>query len=356
MVARVFIAFKLFLILRNPKSSCFSTLFFLVFLFWVNPAMLRAQDYQFTQFYASPLNLNPAFAGSDNTRFATNYRNQWSSLPNAFVTYNASIDHFFASANSGVGLRFTRDQFGSAGVGANAVGLTYAYEFQISNTFSVRPGVEFSFNQMSIDFTKMVFGDQLILGTPTSQTTLNLDRFTYADFAAGALIYSEKFWFGYSVHHLNEPLTSFRETGSRLPMRSSFHTGYEFTLQEGSKLARPIKLLAAANFRQQQEFSAFDLGFYLQPDPLIIGLWYRGVPIGALNGGNVFYDSMAILFGYNSEKYNVQFAYSYDITLSGLAANSGGSHEISMILTLFDEPAERAKRKSRVRKIPCPKF
>ena len=39
---------------------------------------VKAQDPEFTQFYANPLYLNPAFAGSARCpRIVMNYRNQW---------------------------------------------------------------------------------------------------------------------------------------------------------------------------------------------------------------------------------------------------------------------------------------
>ena len=46
-----------------------------------------AQDPQFSQFYAAPLYLNPAFAGSSElARVGINYRNQWPAMPGNFVT------------------------------------------------------------------------------------------------------------------------------------------------------------------------------------------------------------------------------------------------------------------------------
>ena len=50
----------------------------------------NAQDPTFTQFYANPLYLNPAFAGSNGCpRFALNYRNEWPQLTGNYVTYSA---------------------------------------------------------------------------------------------------------------------------------------------------------------------------------------------------------------------------------------------------------------------------
>ena len=48
---------------------------------------LYAQDPQFSQFYANPVYLNPAFAGTARCpRVVLNYRNQWPGIPGNFVT------------------------------------------------------------------------------------------------------------------------------------------------------------------------------------------------------------------------------------------------------------------------------
>ncbi|MGM0621184.1 MAG: type IX secretion system membrane protein PorP/SprF, partial [Bacteroidota bacterium] len=68
------------------KIICISVLYVSVF-------ATTAQDVSFSQFYASPLYLNPAFAGSvEIPRFTVQYRNQWHAFNNAYTTYNAAFD------------------------------------------------------------------------------------------------------------------------------------------------------------------------------------------------------------------------------------------------------------------------
>src|SRR6187549_3455021 len=54
----------------------------------------QAQDPHFSQFFASPLTLNPAFTGKFDGQFrlAANHRDQWPSIPKAYVTTSASVD------------------------------------------------------------------------------------------------------------------------------------------------------------------------------------------------------------------------------------------------------------------------
>src|SRR5437773_11610100 len=55
---------------------------------------VSAQDPNFSQFFASPLTLNPALTGKFDGlyRVAGNYRNQWPTIFNAYTTYTASFD------------------------------------------------------------------------------------------------------------------------------------------------------------------------------------------------------------------------------------------------------------------------
>src|SRR5690606_27230107 len=72
-----------------------------------------AQDPQFTQFYANPLYLNPAFAGTARCpRVVMNYRNQWPALTGTFVTTSASYDQHVDGMMGGLGRLVTHDQAG----------------------------------------------------------------------------------------------------------------------------------------------------------------------------------------------------------------------------------------------------
>ena len=66
---------------------------------------LFAQDPEFTQFYANPLYLNPAFAGTAHCpRLSLNYRNQWPGISGSFITTSASYDQHVDALSGGVGL------------------------------------------------------------------------------------------------------------------------------------------------------------------------------------------------------------------------------------------------------------
>jgi len=71
----------------------------------------EGQDPQFSQFYANPLYMNPAFAGtSEYTRTVINYRNQWPKNGNTFVTYNFTYDKYIKSMKGGLGFQLLYDR------------------------------------------------------------------------------------------------------------------------------------------------------------------------------------------------------------------------------------------------------
>ena len=100
---------------------------------------LRAQDPQFSQFYAAPLYINPAFTGaSEYTRLGVNYRNQWPNLQSSFTTFSFYADHFLYKYNSGIGMIITSDTEGQAGLKSTNIGLSYAYQLKISDNLVFR--------------------------------------------------------------------------------------------------------------------------------------------------------------------------------------------------------------------------
>ena len=55
---------------------------------------VKGQDPHFSQFFASPLTINPSFTGKfdGDIRMTAIHRNQWPSIPKAYITTGASAD------------------------------------------------------------------------------------------------------------------------------------------------------------------------------------------------------------------------------------------------------------------------
>lgn len=102
-----------------------------------------AQDPEFTQFYANPLYLNPAFAGSANCpRVNLNYRNQWPGISGSFVTYSASYDQHVDNLSGGVGLLVWNDRAGEGTLNTTNVSGMYSYQLPITKRFSIKTDLQ----------------------------------------------------------------------------------------------------------------------------------------------------------------------------------------------------------------------
>jgi hypothetical protein len=268
----------------------------------------RSQDPQFSQFYAAPLYLNPAFAGSaESARVGINYRNQWPSYPTNFVTYSGYFDYFFEDYNSGVGILLLSDVEGLAGLKTNSVVLQYSYQLRITDNLIFRPGLQGSYTMQNID-------------------------------------------------NLLTPVNSLITGDSQLDRKYSVHLGYKFLLPTATNLNLPsgyrdISLTPTVQYKQQGQFSQLDAGLYFTYEPFVFGTWYRGLPFKPVEGISNN-ESLIFLAGISSN--GLHIGYSFDYTISQLGISTGGAHEVSIRYEFFlGDPRKPPKN---VRQIPCPKF
>ncbi len=332
---------------------------FLTIFFSVLALSSYCQDPQFSQYYAAPLYLNPAFAGTGyGHRFIANYRNQWPNLANGFVTYAFSYDYNMTDLRSGFGLIATVDKAGSANLTSTSISFVYSYKVELANKWVFTPGLSFGYANRSIDFAELVFGDQLDFNTdgqvPTlDQSVNNLGNANYFDFGAGFLLYSKMFWVGYSAAHINEPNRSLLNEESEVPMKSSIHAGFRIPLYHGLlKRIRTSSIAPSFIYKSQGEFDQLDIGLHFLYEPIMIGLWYRGIPIQQNVADNISQDAVVLILGMQLN--NMEIGYSYDFTVSELGTISGGAHEVSLTYRL--EAALRSKIKKPEKFIPCPTF
>lgn len=328
---------------------------------------VTAQDPQYSQFYAAPLYLNPAFAGSTNqARFGINYRNQWPAIDANFTTISAYFDTYIEDKNSGVGVMLTRDREGILGLQSISLAAQYAYNLSLTDGLSFRPGVQIALYQRSVNFDKLTFGDQFDPATgdvvnPVSAEALNGGNKFFPDLSFGGLFYTPRAWLGIAAHHITQPNQSLLGEESKLPMKISAHTGIKFHFRPGvvgsGIYARPSErsIAPALQYRHQGEFDQMDIGTYLTMEPLIVGLWYRGVPFKKVNGFSNN-ESIVLLVGFTKKgaKDILNIGYSYDYTISKLGSGSGGAHEFSLVYSWSTRDPRKPPKDKLI--IPCPDF
>lgn len=323
-----------------------------VIMLWM-AVSVKAQDAQFTQFYASPMYLNPAFTGlTFEHRFVANYRNQWPGVKTAYQTAMVTYDYNMTDLNSGLGFTVMQDRSGTAGLTHTQIGACYSYHFKISKFAEIRMGANLNFNMKRIDFNKLRFNDQIATGSGVSIEATNYEPLNFMDFAAGALLNSNEYWLGLSARHLTQPNSSMVGDKVPLPLSISLHGGYRFILEQKSRVDLRKYVSPAFNLRHEAKYDQLDIGVYYFHMPLNVGLWYRGLPFKKYAPTYGSRESIALLIGLDLSPKLVRIGYSFDLTVSRLGvANSLGAHEISIIY----EIAKKRKRNKRVL-VSCPKF
>lgn len=307
-----------------------------------------SQDPHFSQFYANPVYLNPAMAGSVICpRLILNFRNQWPSILGTYVTYNASYDQHIPALSGGIGILVNADRAGAGILNTTQVSGIYSYRLEVSREFSIKAALQATYFQRSLDWDKLRFPDQLdpkygFVYNSAEPLPDELRR-SFVDFSAGIVGYHEKFFIGGAVHHLTQPDEGFNSV-TRMPMRFTGHVGTTISIESSNARKGTLEettLSLNALYMHQQDFQQLNYGIYFNKYPFVGGVWFRQ------NFNNP--DAMIFLVGLQQEAF--KFGYSYDLTVSKLSNASGGSHEFSVTFQ-FECP----QKMKRIRPINCPQF
>ena len=317
-------------------------LFILSFLLSNQPEVF-AQDPTFTQFYANPLYLNPAFAGSNKCpRISMNYRNEWPNLSGNYITYSTSYDKYVKNIKGGLGLLATYDQQGKGTISTSMLGLIYSYHLKINRKFTLLFGARAAYYQKTLDVTKLTFGDMIDPRKGfiynTGDVLQNASR-QFFNASMGVVGFSKNFYAGLAVHHLNQPNESMITNGSSpQKMRITAHAGATIALVKGARGTKSTSLMPNIIFQYQQGFMEMNIGTYVKYGNLTFGAWFRNK------------DAFILSLGIQTKSFRV--GYSYDITVSKLNnGTSYGSHEVSMGFNL-----SCGEKPTAFRSLSCPSF
>ena len=337
------------------KASTFLLWVFIGFAFW-----LPAQDTHFSQFYASPLNLNPALTGVNQGtyRLAGIYRNQDRSFTVPYVTYSVSgdskiLENKLKSDILGVGLVFLGDKSGDGVLTMNNIMLSVAYHKSLDKAHKhyIGLGIQGGYTMKSVNINRLTFPDQHVgsdfdLSAPNGEN-LAKSQLGYFDLNIGILHQS---WIkkddlgifsGFSIYHLTSPKESFYNDGTHLANRFTFHAGAYIKVIKHFYVT-PNILVNYQNKALEVNFGT-GLEYHLdtKKSPLImfVGGWGRVGDVGIVSAG--------------LEYYKVRVSFAYDITASSLsdATNKRSAFELAVIFTgLIKSP----KEVTYPRMVPCP--
>ncbi|MBS1616649.1 MAG: PorP/SprF family type IX secretion system membrane protein [Bacteroidetes bacterium] len=326
----------------------------------------NAQDIHHTQYFASPLTLNPALTGlvRGDLRVAANYRSQWYSVSNhpyqtGVISFDmATLKNRLPEGDAlGIGLIGTYDRSGVGALQAIQIGISAAYHkaFGLEKQHTLSFGVQGVLVQKSIDFSMLKFEDQFDpnSGQTPYNTAENLDNkdLTYPDFNLG-LMYSGRVsdyataYIGGSVFHLTTPTESFLSSSNTIHRRYNVYLGGSFDLNEN------MELYASALYQNQASATEVMLGaaagFILNPGHeeakentiFYLGGWYR------------YGDGLCPYIGLEWTK--MALGISYDVNTSSFTPATGGAGAYELSLTFNGKIVRHAGDPNY--NFSCPKF
>jgi len=319
-----------------------------------------AQDPNFSQFFVSPLTLNPALTGKFDGvfRVAGNYRNQWPSINNAFTTYTVSAEgailknHIPEFDQFGLGLMVFSDKSGNGVLQNNFIALSTAYHKALDENGFHQIGLGFqgTYVNKRLDIASLEFEDMLRSDGFTGLSDESFQDFklthSYFDFNAGVFYNgtsngANNFYLGASMYHINRHEETFSDKGI-------YYLAPRVTLQGGGMV--PLGLYNAFHFsamhsRQANAVNTMIGGAYMlninqdeyNPTNLYLGSWVR------------FGDAVIPYVGLEFGEFRV--GATYDVNLSSLkpASNMRGGAEFSLIY--IKKPSD-----PNAKKLNCPKF
>lgn len=311
----------------------------------------QAQDAVFSQFYAAPLHLNPAMIGFGiKPRIVLNYRNQYPSFGNAFITTNLSYDRHIPKINSSVGMSLLADRTGGGIYNTYLLTLYYAYQLHLNENLALKAGAEVSYLNKNLDWGKVILNDMInpLTGQaviPTTESIPPSENIHRADFGFGVVAYSDKTYIGASVKHVTQPnldFTSVADNDNRLKMRTSLHLGHTFYV--GKEKFQKSRMYLSPNLLlvNQGRFNQATLGLFAGKSILYGGLQYR----------HTFRNSAAFITTLGVRAGIFQFGYSYDFNLARIQTNAG-AHEFSLIIDFGNTEAAKNEMK-RQKGAQCP--
>jgi type IX secretion system PorP/SprF family membrane protein len=352
---------------------------------------LSGQDFHFSQFNHSPLNLNPALTGiydidhwGNDIRFVGNYRDQWRSIPSAYVstptpfkTNSFSTDmkirsvRFLDKDFIGLGASFYNDKSGDLDFKTQQVNFSLSYSKRLNyhGDKYLTLGIMEGYSKRSIDYTNAVFDNQWS-GTQFDPSRATGEYFpgksySYSDFSAGAVfsyipVKKINFIGGFAIMHLNRPHQNFlaEKAGTNTPYRVVLYQTFITHATAKIPLNRGKLLLPSLLFLKQGPASEFNLTSYIQLQPATkdklnyqLGLGYRIVGnFQKVAASDALIAAIKLIYN------NFNFTFSYDVNTSSLkkSTKSIGGFEISII---YYEKLFNSKRYRDTKARPeCPRY
>ena len=328
-------------------------------LFLLNSLQIKSQDVQFSQIKPNLIIYNPAFAGFDKcTNIGLSYRNQWIGIDNGYNSLSANYNQYLNFLHGGIGLYIIKDVAGQNVFNNTSVNGMYSFHFKVNRKLSAAMSMQFSYFQYNLNSQNLIYSDMLdqLYGAiyPTGEILINRSE-KFGNFSSGILLYNKKYFFGFSINHLQQ--INITPTEMSIPVKYSMQAGAKFSFDKLDLRSEQFSLSPIIIYQQQKNIQNFKLGLYFNKNFYSFGILLQQSFLPYLSNDAIILDfGVKIKYGNNHKKRqsdnhsSLLLNYSYDISTNKLWKNTYGTHEISIIFRF------NCKEKKKKNTIICPAY
>jgi type IX secretion system PorP/SprF family membrane protein len=316
------------------------------------------QDIHFSNYYASPLSLNPANTGnySGNWRVMGTYRQQGDNMVNSYTTSTLAYDRpvYILNEKASAGLIYIYDNSADNTLLVNKIYLSAGYFQRISHNSYLHIGLQAGFVHKSFNLNNLTLPDQFDITTGyfnpqiSTQEYFEKQSLSYIDLNWG-LIWSRKTTninteIGIAMFHYNVPEETFFNEHEKLNPRYQLHGIIKKSFLDNFYF-KP-KALYTIHSKSNEFIVGSDVGMLLKENEILkdfhIGVHYRG-------GYQRNSDALIFVTGFIYKDFDIGFAYDLGISGQKITKYTGNAFEVSLVFT-------RPETKIRERSIPCDIF
>lgn len=321
----------------------------------------KSQDLHFSQFFNSPMLLNPsntALLQTADWRAGLQYRNQWATVPVPYNTFGASAEfdmfrNSWDNAWLGSGVSVWRDVAGNGHLALTRVQGSLASHIITGEKSTVSAGLAVTYNQRSVDFNKLTYDvqwDEFSFNKNVSnQETFSNMKTSYVGVNAGinyTYFNNDNFYVKVSMaaSQLNQPVESFYGMSNKRGIRPIANVDIIYKAND------KIIFSPSIYYTRQKKASELVGGtlmninaggevMSLKSNEIILGIFYRNK------------DAIIGMAGYQWNQNRIMVSYDHTVSQMSVANKGMGALEIALIVQGVYRKGEELSKA-----LGCPRF
>ncbi len=312
-------------------------------------AAVYAQDFHFSQFYNSPLLVNPAHTGlfRGDIRVSTFYKEQWRTITSPYTSFGVMgdmkvFDKRSRNTHLGMGMSLLKDVAGDVRMTKTQANFSLSGVVKVSDNSRLSAGIRSGLQQNSINTNGLKWGNQFdgqgYNGAIESNENISGQPYGITDFSTGVAyaFYTKNrtitsndqtyFVISAAMHHVSKPQAGYQLGRDRLHHKYNLYFQGHFGIKNSAMAFQPHILYQRQGPNQELVLGGL-MRYTIKEESKYTGFFKES----AVSFGAHMRVGDAVIPAMNVEFKSFGFGLSYDVNISQLSTASAynGGVEIS---------------------------